>query len=192
MPGSDCARIPGLLRPFCGIRRPPYAAWSFQGRLLDSSGLRTAAVVRILTGLIFLAEGWSKLQGGFVRGGFAVSVKETAAEAWPFWKHFLETVVAPHAEVLGWAFAFGELAVGIGLVVGLFTRVAAAGGIALMILVLLGSARAEPGATWDTWVTAGLTPKFALLLLVLIFATNPGKVLGLDGWISKRRVRRKP
>lgn len=156
--------------------------------------MRAAAVLRILTGLIFLAEGWSKLQGEFVRGGFAASVKEMAAGAWPFWKHVLETVVAPRADVLGWALALGELAVGIGLILGLFTRVAAGGGIALMLLVLLGAARAEPGATWDTWVTAGLTAKFALLLLVLLFAVNPGKVWGLDGAISKRRrrVNRKP
>jgi thiosulfate dehydrogenase [quinone] large subunit len=149
--------------------------------------VRAAAVIRILTGLIFLAEGWSKLGGKFVRGGFATNVREMAAETWPFWKHFLETVVAPRAEVFGWAFALGELAVGIGLILGLFTRVAAGGGVALMILVLLGSARAEPGATWDRWVTAGLTAKFALLLLVLLLAVNPGKVWGLDGWIFRRR-----
>ena len=157
------------------------------GPLLDSITLRTAAVIRILTGLIFLAEGWSKLKGEFVRGGFAASVQEMAAGTWPFWKHVLETIVAPRAEVFGWAFALGELAVGIGLILGLFTRVAAGGGMALMLLVLLGSGRAEPGATWDTWVTAGLTAKFALLLLALLFAVNPGRVLGLDGAISKRR-----
>ena len=154
--------------------------------------MRTAAVIRILTGLIFLAEGWSKLRGEFVRGGFAASVKEMAAGTWPFWKQFLETVVAPRAEVLGWAFAVGELAVGIGLILGLLTRVAAGGGIALMILVLLGSGRAEPGASWDMWVTAGLTAKFALLLLALIFAVNPGRVWGLDGWIFRRRPAKRP
>ena len=149
--------------------------------------MRTAAVIRILTGLIFLAEGWSKLRGEFVRGGFAAAIKEMGAETWPFWKHFLETVVAPRAEIFGWAFALGELAVGIGLILGLLTRVAAGGGVALMILILLGSGRGEPGATWDMWVTAGLTAKFALLLLVLLFAVNPGKVWGLDGWIFRRR-----
>jgi thiosulfate dehydrogenase (quinone) large subunit len=183
--------MPRLGRPLRGIGRPPEAA-SAPRRLLDSGALRTAAVVRILTGLIFLAEGWSKLTGEFVRGGFSGDVKRMAAETWPFWKSFLETVVAPRAEVFGWAFALGELAVGIGLIVGLFTRVAAGGGIALMILVLLGSGRGEPGATWDMWVTAGLTAKFALLLLVLLFAVNPGKIWGLDGWISKRRPTRRP
>ncbi len=156
--------------------------------------MRTAAVVRILTGLIFLAEGWSKLTGKFVRGGFAAGVKETAAGAWPFWRHFLETTVAPNAQAFGWAFALGELAGGIGLLLGLLTRVAAGGGMALMILMLLGSARAGAGAPWHQWVTEGLTAKFALLLLLLIFAVNPGKVWGLDGAISKRRspTRRKP
>lgn len=182
-------------RPSDGIRRPPNAASTpDSGRLLDSNGLRTAAIVRILTGLIFLAEGWSKLTGEFVRGGFAGDIKQMAAETWPFWKHVLEAWVAPRAEVFGWAFALGELAVGIGLLLGLFTRVAAGGGIALMILVLLGSGRGEPDASWDMWVTAGLTAKLALLLMVLLFAVNPGKIWGLDGWVSKRgaRASRKP
>lgn len=173
------------LSGFAVLEKPQRAA------LLDSGPVRTAAVIRILTGLIFLAEGWSKLVGPFVRGGFSASVKEMAAQTWPFWKHFLETVVAPRAELFGWAFALGEFAVGIGLILGLFTRVAAGGGIALMLLVLLGSGRGEPGASWDMWVTAGLTAKFALLLLVLLFAVDPGKVWGLDGWISKRRPARR-
>jgi uncharacterized membrane protein YphA (DoxX/SURF4 family) len=80
--------------------------------------------------------------------------------------------------------------VGIGLVLGLFTRVAAAAGALLMFVILLGTARGEPGATWDQWVTAGMTAKFTLLLLLLLFAVDPGKVWGLDARIRRRpRVR---
>ena len=149
--------------------------------------MRTAAVVRILTGLILVALGWGKVTGEFVRGGFAAQARQMAGETWPFWKAFLEKTVVPNAGPLSWAFALGEIAVGVGLILGLLTRVAAVGGIVLMVTVLLGSGHGEPGATWDQWVTAGMTAKFVLLLLLLLFAADAGKVWGLDGVLARRR-----
>jgi uncharacterized membrane protein YphA (DoxX/SURF4 family) len=149
--------------------------------------VRTAAAVRILTGVLFIALGWGKVAGDFVKTGFAGSAREMAATAWPFWKVFLEKTVVPHAGAFAWALALGEIAVGAGLVLGLFTRIAAAGGIALMLSILLGGSRPAAGAAWNDWVTEGLTAKFTLLLLVLIFAVDPGKVWGLDGRLRKRR-----
>jgi len=151
--------------------------------------VRTAASVRILTGLLFVAFGWGKVTGDFVKTGFADSAKEMAATSWPFWKTFLERTVLPHAGVFAWSVALGEIAVGVGLLLGLLTRVAAAGGIALMISILLGGARPAAGAGWDDWVTAGAPAKLALLLLILIFAVDPGKVWGLDGRLKRRRAR---
>jgi uncharacterized membrane protein YphA (DoxX/SURF4 family) len=149
--------------------------------------VRTAAVVRILTGVLMIALGWGKLTGEFVRGGFATQAKQMAGETWPFWRTFLEKTVVPNAGVFGSAFALGEIAVGLGLLLGLYTRVAAAGGVALMASILLGAGRAEPGASWDQWVTAGLTSKFTLLLMVLLFAADAGTVWGLDGLLARRR-----
>lgn len=143
--------------------------------------MRTAAIVRILTGLLFTAEGLSKLTGEFVRGGFAKSAARIAAGSFPFWKRFLETTVVPHAGAFGWIVALGELAVGIGLLAGFLTRLASAGGALLMLSIALGESRAGAGAAWDDWITSGLTPKLAFLLLVLLCAVNPGKVWGIDG-----------
>lgn len=153
--------------------------------------MRTAAVVRILTGLLLTAEGLSKVTGDFVNGGFAKQVGPIAAGSFPFWKSFLETVVAPHAGAFGWAVALGELAVGIGLIAGFLTRVASAGGALLMLSIALGQARPGAGAAWDDWITSGLTPKLAFLLLVLLCAVNPGKVWGLDGGRGRRAPRGK-
>jgi thiosulfate dehydrogenase [quinone] large subunit len=150
--------------------------------------VRTAAAVRILTGLLFVAEGLSKVAGDFVRGGFAGHVGRIAAGSFPFWKRFLETVVVPHAAAVGWVIALGELVVGIGLIAGFLTRVAAAGGALLMLSIALGEAKPAAGAAWDDWITSGLTPKLAFLLFVLLWAVNPGKIWGLDG----RRGRRAP
>jgi thiosulfate dehydrogenase [quinone] large subunit len=151
--------------------------------------VRAAAIVRILTGVLFVAEGLSKVTGDFVRGGFAAPLGRIAAGSFPFWKRFLETTVAPHADAFAWVVALGELSVGLGLIAGLWTRVAAAGGALLMLAIALGAARPEPGASWDDWITSGLTPKLALLLLVLLCAVDPGKVWGLDARRRGRRTR---
>ena len=152
---------------------------------------RLAAAVRVATGVLFIAEGGGKLLGDFVRGGFARSVEEMARNSWPFWKSFLLSTVLPRAGVLGWVFALGELAVGIGLFLGLLTRVAAGSGAVLMVSILLCQSYV-PGGSWDKWITAGLTTKFALLLLLLLLASNPGRVWGLDGrWSRTATLRRR-
>jgi thiosulfate dehydrogenase [quinone] large subunit len=143
------------------------------------------AIARILTGVIFIAEGAAKIGGEFVRGGFAKSVRETAAEAWPMWGSFLRSVVLPNAGAFGWFFAVAELALGIGLVLGFLTRVAAVGGILLMVILLLGQTHV-PGAGWEKWVTAGLTSKFALLLLWLVYLADAGRVWALDASLRRR------
>jgi uncharacterized membrane protein YphA (DoxX/SURF4 family) len=151
--------------------------------------VRIAAIVRILTGLLLTAEGLSKVTGDFVRGGFATEAGRIAAGSFPFWRHFLESTVVPHAGAFGWVVGLGELSVGLGLIVGLWTRVAAAGGALLMLSIALGQARPEARAAWDDWITSGLTPKLAFLLLVLLGAVNAGKVWGLDGPRGRRAPR---
>lgn len=150
---------------------------------------RVAALVRIATGALFVAEGYSKIAGDFVRGDFAGQAREIAAKGWPFWSRFLQGAVIPNASAVAWLVAAGELAVGIGLLLGLWTRAASAGGVLLVLSFLLGQSYA-PGGSWDRWVTAGLVSKFAVLLLLLIAAADAGKEWGLDGRArSRKRIR---
>jgi uncharacterized membrane protein YphA (DoxX/SURF4 family) len=151
--------------------------------------MRVAALVRILTGVLFVAEGLSKVTGGFVRGEFAEPTRRMAAETFPFWRRFLESVVLPHAGLFAWLVALGELAVGIALVAGFQARAAAIGGALLMLSIALGAAKPEAGAAWDDWITAGLTPKLALLLFVLLASTNAAAVWSID---ARRPRRPKP
>ena len=157
---------------------------------MTNNAAKAVAIIRILTGIIFVAEGWSKISGHFVRGGFAESVRETAAErAWPFWSAFLRRIVEPNASAFGWFFAVAELALGIGLLLGLFTRAAAIGGMLLMLILLLGQTNVGRGS-WAEWVTAGLTSKFALLLMGLLFLADAGGVWGIDARLRRQgRVR---
>lgn len=138
--------------------------------------------------MIFIAEGYSKAAGQFVRGGFAGAAGEIASEAWPVWAGFLRNFVVPNAGAVAWLIAAGELAVGIGLVLGLLTRAACAGGAVLVLTFLLGQFYA-PGGSWADWITAGLTSKFGLLLLVLLALVDAGKTWGLDGRVRRGRRR---
>lgn len=156
---------------------------------MSSRSSKGVAVVRILTGVVFIAEGWAKIAGVFVRGGFAESVREAASgKAWPFWSSFLHRVVLPNAGAFAWFFALAELALGLALLLGLLTRPAAAGGVVLMLILLLGQTNVA-GSTWDQWVTAGLTAKFALLLLGVLFLTDAGRVWGMDAKLRKAHPR---
>ncbi len=155
---------------------------------MTPGGARLAALVRIATGVIFIAEGAGKILGDFVHGGFAKSAQEMQASAWPFWGAMLRSLVIPHASVVAWIVALGELALGVALLLGLLTRAAAAGGVLLMLAILLGQSRPPAGSSWDRWITAGLTTKFAILLLLLIAAADAGRVWGIDG--RRGRVRR--
>lgn len=154
--------------------------------MTTSATARAVAIARILTGVIFVAEGSAKIRGEFVRGGFAESVRETAGHAWPFWESFLRSAVLPNAGAFGWFFAVAELALGIALVLGLLTRVAAVCGMLLMVILLFGQTKVAEGG-WEAWVTAGLTSKFALLLLWMLFLADAGREWGLDA-----RLRRRP
>ena len=89
--------------------------------------------------------------------------------------------VQHHATGFGLAMAFAEAAVGLGVLLGLFTRLAAAGG---MLLAL---------SLWLT-VSWGASPWFTSADLVYLFAFTPllavgsTDVLSLDGWLARVRV----
>lgn len=90
--------------------------------------------------------------------------------------------VQQHSIAFGLVLAFAELAVGIGVLLGLFTRLAAAGGMVLsLILWLTVSWNATP---WYT--SADLVYLFALTPLLLAGAP----LLSLDAWLDGARERR--
>jgi uncharacterized membrane protein YphA (DoxX/SURF4 family) len=95
-------------------------------------------------------------------------------------------VVLPNASAFAWFVAAAELALGTALVLGLLTRAAAVGGILLMSILLLGQTNVGR-ADWTRWVTAGLTSKFALLLLWLLFLTDAGRAWALDARLRERK-----
>ena len=91
--------------------------------------------------------------------------------AFPWYRGFIQLLVDSHAQ--GWfskLIAFGELAVGIALVLGAFTGLAAAGGLLMSESYMLAG-------------TAATNPLLALLEILLILAWKNAGDIGLDRFL---------
>jgi uncharacterized membrane protein YphA (DoxX/SURF4 family) len=154
---------------------------------------RWLAVLRIAVGLWFAKAIFTKLSVTLAWGFLPVP---TASDRWlrvmpglvtkyaegnpvGFFKDFLLHAVVPNSDVYAQLTALGEVAVGLGLVLGCLTALAS--GIGLFLVLNYGLA-----VQWQGSSEQG----FHYLLLVslaVILATRAGRSWGLDGWARARR-----
>lgn len=132
-------------------------------------------LVRLYVASVFLPAGWSKLTSGewlfgdgspvlgMVQG--AVTNKDTPA----WYASFLDGLVVPNASLFATLVAIGETAVGLGLLVGLLTAIAAFGGIFLNANFVLAGA-------------LGPNPALIVLGTLLVLAWRNAGWIGLDRW----------
>ena len=99
--------------------------------------------------------------------------KSGASYGW--WAAFLHNFVIPNASWIAKLIALGELAIGIGLVIGLFTGLAALGGLTLNVIYMFTG-------------SAGVNPAYAILEVPLILAWRNAGYLGLDRYRSRCRL----
>jgi uncharacterized membrane protein YphA (DoxX/SURF4 family) len=149
-----------------------------KGRIEDYSSPLAGLPVRLYTGYFFLRYGLSKFNRGF--GG--AELQETLSKwadgaAYHFYLPFLRNVEIPHAALFAHLVTIGEIVVGSLLLVGCVTRLSALGGLFLCLNFLFAS-----GAP----VLSTEQPVVFALLLVTIYATAPGRVLGLDALLKYR------
>jgi thiosulfate dehydrogenase (quinone) large subunit len=103
-----------------------------------------------------------------------------------WYREFLETTVLPNAALFATLQAYGEVAVGLGLILGLFTGITALVGLFLSVNFGLAT----------QWMSFG-QQGFHLLLItsMLIFlCARAGRVAGVDGWVLRHaspRTRRR-
>lgn len=141
--------------------------------------------VRLYLGYSWITAGWKKVNSdawvgenggaaikGFVSGALAKAEEGKDVTGW--YAAFLENMVLPNAKVFAVMVAFGELLVGIGLIVGLLTGIAAFFGAIMNVSFLFaGTLSTNPLlfilATWLVlaWKNAGWygLDRFALPLL---------------------------
>ncbi|HEY6372108.1 MAG TPA: DoxX family protein [Candidatus Sulfotelmatobacter sp.] len=145
---------------------------------------RTIAGVRLAASVFFLLFGEYKVAGpGFAQGDFQTYLQDYIANsAVSFYRPVLTGLVLPHAVFFGYLVGVVELMIGISLLIGLWVRAACVVGILFLLNMVLATWW-EPGQGVPVWRYFGneLDHLPLLLLLIIFFAADAGRVWGLDG-----------
>lgn len=145
---------------------------------------RTIAGVRMATSVFFLLFGEYKVAGpGFAHGAFQAYLQDYIGNsAVSFYRPFLAGLVLPHAVFFGYLVGVVELLIGLSLLIGLWVRPACVLGI-LFLLNLVLATWWGPGHGVPVWRYFGaeLDHLPLLLLFVIFFVADAGRVWGLDG-----------
>ena len=155
-----------------------FADWLFR----SSAASLIWLVVRVVLGYWWLNAGYQKIWGsersafwfgggagvkGFATAGIVGSSTGKGGASYGWWAGFLHNFVIPNASWIAKFIALGELAIGIALILGLLTGLAALAGLLLnLIYMFTGS--------------AGVNPAYAILSLGLILGWRNAGLLGLD------------
>lgn len=137
-------------------------------------------VVRLYLGYAWITAGWKKVNSdawtgdnagaalkGFLGGAIAKSQEGGDVTGW--YASFLENFVIPNAKVFSYMVAFGELLVGLGLILGLLTGIAAFFGALMNVSFLFAG-------------TLSTNPLLFILATWLVLAWKNAGWYGLDRW----------
>jgi thiosulfate dehydrogenase (quinone) large subunit len=133
------------------------------------------ALLRIYLGYTWVMAGWGKIAGGqfdasgFLQGALANAIGEhPAVQGW--WAAFLNNIAIPNVEAFNFLIPWGELLVGLGLLIGCFTKTAVFFGMAMNFSYMFSG-------------TTSTNPQLVLLsIFILVSAMNAGRY-GVDGII---------
>jgi thiosulfate dehydrogenase (quinone) large subunit len=138
--------------------------------------------IRLYVGMEWVIAGYEKIinpvwvgpMAGKALTGFVMgALKKTSGEhpdVQGFYADFLQNVVLPNAGTFSHVVAFGELLVGVGLILGLFTGIAAFFGAFMNMNFLFAG-------------TVSANPLLFLLQLLLILAWRVAGFIGLDRFV---------
>jgi hypothetical protein len=141
------------------------------------------AILRIVFGLMYLDMALQKapwIVSGGQRYGWLYGwlQQEIAHPTFSWYAAFLKNVVVPNFGLFGMLTFVTELALGLGLLLGLLTRLDGLGGALWQVNIALG-AYSVPGEWYWVWPL--------LILPQCVFAAcGAGRALGLDGVIRKK------
>jgi thiosulfate dehydrogenase [quinone] large subunit len=146
---------------------------------------RALAILRIGVGIFFLIFGQYKVFGTqfTLHGGFQFWINRfLEGGAYPFMVPILRGFVLPHATPIAFLVAYGELAIGIALTLGILVRSASAFGLLFMLTLLFSSD--YPGATAPAWQYFGASLShsvFALCFVVFLLGQS-AQVWSVPAW----------
>ncbi len=141
-------------------------------------------IVRLYIVSVYLPAGWEKITSGKwlfgdgspIMGLLNGAISDPGTPTW--YASFLQNFVVPNASIFATLVALGEFAVGVGLLVGLLT------GIAAFFMVFMSANYVLSGVL-------GSNPVLIVLGLFLVVAWRNAGWIGLDRWfipLTHRRV----
>jgi thiosulfate dehydrogenase (quinone) large subunit len=147
------------------------------------------AMLRIAVGFFFFVFGQYKVFGsGFVHSGFHDYVEGFIRNgAYPFMVPVLRWILAHAATPMAFAVGYGEVLIGVSLLIGLLSRVASLFGCALMLAMWLSGGYPGPHAAfWMYWGASLNWSVFAICFAVLA-GGHPEEVASVRSMISSGR-----
>lgn len=157
------------------IEENPLSRWLFT----NTTSAWIWLILRLYLGYTWFTSGIGKITSdvwtgdkagvaveGFMGGAIALA-EEGEVAGWYAW--FLETVVIPNAVPFSYMVAWGELLIGLGLIVGLLTGIAAFFGALMNMSFLLAG-------------TVSSNPVMFMIAIFLIMAWKVAGWYGLDRW----------
>lgn len=131
-------------------------------------------VIRVYLGYTWLVAGLGKITGGFDASGYLQGAIASGTGENPviagWWATFLEAVALPNAGLFSFLVAWGEVLVGIALILGIFTNFAALMGITMNFAFLFSG-------------TISTNPQMVLLTVFILAAGMNAGRYGLDRWV---------
>ncbi len=135
-------------------------------------------LLRVYTGVFFTYNGSGKIRRGGFADGLEGFVNDRLENSYSFMRPFLESVVVPNKALFAALVSWGELMIGIALIVGLATRYAAIAG-AVMV-----------AAFWFTkgqgLLDAQNHDAIWFMIFVVLAAIHAGRVHSLDSRLADR------
>ncbi len=135
-------------------------------------------LLRVYTGVFFLYYGFGKIRNPGFADGLAGFVTGRLEESADFMRPFLESVVLPNKGVFAFLVAWGELAIGIALIMGFATRWASIAG-AVMV-----------AAFWFTkgqgFLDAQNHDVIWFMIFIVLAAVHAGRLHSVDERLGER------
>jgi thiosulfate dehydrogenase [quinone] large subunit len=160
------------------IKTPPVLQYLTRSKVMAIGW----TAIRVWLGIMWIQAGVAKLWGaenpaflhnsGAGVAGFAAH----GAAAYSWWGSFLHSFVVPNSGWIGVLVAVAEFLIGCGLVLGLFTPIAALASLALLFTYVMSG-------------TASVCALYALFAIVLLATWRTSSWIGLDGLIGGYRQR---
>jgi thiosulfate dehydrogenase (quinone) large subunit len=143
--------------------------------------------VRVLIGAVWLNGAVEKLLNPEFPQQFATSLEAGGfvSQAPPFFREFMQGYVVPNAELFAQLVRAGELALGVALILGFLTNLAAVGSVGLSIVVMLS----QGGVGLGTGLGAPelLTINVLVALVSVVILLSPAaKSLSIDAILARR------